>query len=241
MTLPPQCTITDEQLISSAGDGRLEYDWERRVRSTHFVLSVNAGHAGSTFFSDRRNYAGAAGSVCFDFEARHELGERTNTSNCPSDGGGSDLRYASDPLPGARHGCGLMGWWKGVARRTFLDSPGRLSLASQNTTYAAFALGRANTVGSSEEASLKLEWVRAQQDAIVRSCGNVARRSDQYTILGVSCQCSCTYRLIGCTVLGVVECMLLFIDGGLIFTPKGLYLPIFVVRTRGGSASELRL
>ena len=181
MTLPPQCTITDEQLISSAGDGRLEYDWERRVRSTHFVLSVNAGHAGSTFFSDRRNYAGAAGSVCFDFEARHELGERTNTSNCPSDGGGSDLRYASDPLPGARHGCGLMGWWKGVARRTFLDSPGRLSLASQNTTYAAFALGRANTVGSSEEASLKLEWVRAQQDAIVRSCGNVASHQQPYT------------------------------------------------------------
>jgi len=182
VTLLPQCTITGEQLISSPDAGRYAYDWEQRVRSTHFVLSVNAGHAGSTFFSNRRNYAGAAGSVCFDFEARHKFGDE---SSCSS-GGRSSLRdpvdsYASDPLPGARHGCGLMGWWKGVARRTFLDSPGRLSLASQNTTYAAFALGRANTVGSSEEASLKLEWVRAQQDAIVRSCGNVASHQQPYT------------------------------------------------------------
>ena len=70
------------------------------ISQVHWVFSLNAGHAGSTFLGNLSNYrTGSEGEgLCGIFEGGHSF---------------RDSVVCKDSPP-PQHGCGIAGWWKGV-------------------------------------------------------------------------------------------------------------------------------
>ena len=109
---PSQCVIMDEVMNSSNFKGPLDsqslYN-QKLLEHVHWVFSINAGHAGSTFLGDLQNYDNT-NDVCSLFELGHSLGDESEPCGIlHEDEPAYPLRDTSKP-----HGCGISGWWKGV-------------------------------------------------------------------------------------------------------------------------------